>query len=139
MYYMRIMRLILIITIVLLSSCSSKYKGAHTDYKKFKKDIEYCLQKSCIYKTKKVLDNLSIISSALAYGGGSGSSFQQNKISNATNRPSPVVANLPNIIWPDCSPPRLKLFFFIISLTYLSPTFDLLKLIFSFTKNFSKP
>ena len=88
MYYMRIMRLILIITIVLLSSCSSKYKGAHTDYKKFKKDIEYCLQKSCIYKTKKVLENLSIISSALAYGGGgggggggSGGSFQQNKIS----------------------------------------------------------
>ena len=62
MYYMRIMRLILIITIVLLSSCSSKYKGAHTDYKKFKKDIEFCLQKSCIYKTKKVLENLSIIS-----------------------------------------------------------------------------
>ena len=78
---MIIMRLILIITIVLLSSCSSKYKGAHTDYKKFKKDIEFCLQKSCIYKTKKVLENLSIISSALAYGGGSGSSFQQNKIS----------------------------------------------------------
>ena len=82
------MRLILIITIVLLSSCSSKYKGPHTDYKKFKKDVEYCLKKSCLNKTKNVVYNLSIISSALAYGGGgggggggSGGSFQQNNIS----------------------------------------------------------
>ena len=78
------MRLILIITIVLLSSCSSKYKGAHTDYKKFRKDIEYCLKKSCVSKTKNVINNLSIISSALAYGGGGGGSFQQNKISFKT-------------------------------------------------------
>ena len=77
------MRLILITTIVLLSSCSSKYKGSHTDYKKFRKDIEYCLKKSCVNKTKKILDNLSIISPALAYGGGGGGggSFQQYKIS----------------------------------------------------------
>ena len=78
------MRLILIITILFLSSCSSKYKGAHTDYKKFKNDIEYCLKKSCLKETKKILENLSIISSAIAYGGGgggSGGSFQQNKIS----------------------------------------------------------
>ena len=76
------MRLILITAIVLLSSCSSKYKGSHTDYKKFRKDVEYCLKKSCDHKTKKVLDNLSIISSALAYGGGGGGgSFQQDKIS----------------------------------------------------------
>ena len=78
------MRLILIITIVLLSSCSSKYKGAHTDYKKFRKDIEYCLKKSCVSKTENVINNLSIISSALAYGGGGGGSFQQNKISFKT-------------------------------------------------------
>ena len=80
---MKILRLTLITTIVLLSSCSSKYNGAHTDYKKFKKDIEYCLKKSCIHKTKKVLDNLSIISSAIAYGGGGGGggNFKQNKIS----------------------------------------------------------
>ena len=78
------MRLILIITIVLLSSCSSKYKGAHTDYKKFRKDIEYCLKKSCVSKTKNVINDLSIISSALAYGGGGGGSFQQNKISFKT-------------------------------------------------------
>ena len=89
MYYMKIMRLILIITIVLFSSCTSRYKGSHTDYKKFRKDIEYCLKKSCVNKTKNVIDNLSIISSALAYGGGGGGgggggiggSFQQNKIS----------------------------------------------------------
>ena len=84
MYYMKIMRLILITTIVLLSCCSSKYNGAHTDYKKFKKDIEYCLKKSCLYKNKKVLDNLSIISTALAYGGGGGGgggSLNKNKIS----------------------------------------------------------
>ena len=78
------MRLILIITMVLFSSCSSKYKGAHTDYKKFRKDIEYCLKKSCVSKTKNVINNLSIISSALAYGGGGGGSFQQNKISFKT-------------------------------------------------------
>ena len=85
MYYINNMRLILITTIVLLSSCSSKYKGSHTDYKKFRKDIEYCLKKSCISKTKNVLHNISIISSALAYGGGGGGigggSLQRDKIS----------------------------------------------------------
>ena len=83
MYYIEIMRLILIATVVLISSCSSKYKSSHTDYEKFRKDIEYCLKKSCINKTNKVLDNLSVISSALAYGGGGGGSgsFQQDKIS----------------------------------------------------------
>ena len=85
MYYMKIMRLILITTIILLSSCSSKYKGSHTDYKIFRKDVEYCLKKSCVHKTKKVLDDLSIISSALAYGGGGGGgssgSLQLDKIS----------------------------------------------------------
>ena len=75
------MRLILITTIVLFSSCSPKYKGDHTDHKKFRKDIEYCLKKSCTFKTKKVLDNISIISSALAYGGGGGGGFQKNKFS----------------------------------------------------------
>ena len=62
-----------------------------------------------------------------------------NKVSKATKSPSPVVANFPNIICPDCSPPKLKLFFLINSLTYLSPTFALKNLIFSFFKNFSKP
>ena len=77
------MRLVLMIIIALLSSCSSKYKAAHTDYKKFREDIEYCLIKACVNKNKKVLDNLSIISSAIAYGGGGGSGggFKQNKIS----------------------------------------------------------
>ena len=80
------MRLVLIIIIVLLSSCSTKYKAAHTDYKKFREDIVYCLKKSCVNKNRKVLDNLSIISSALAYGGGGGGggSFEQNRISYKT-------------------------------------------------------
>ena len=82
------MRLLLIIMITFLSSCSSKYKASHTDYTKFTKDIEYCLEKSCNKKAKNVLHNLSIISSALAYGGGGGgggggvgSNFQKEKIS----------------------------------------------------------
>ena len=84
MHYIGGMRLIcLIIMIVVLSSCSTKYKGSHTDFKKFSKDIQYCLKKSCINKTKNVLYNISIISTALAYGGGggSGSSLQKDKIS----------------------------------------------------------
>ena len=79
------MRLVfLIIMIVVLSSCSTKYKGSHIDFKKFSKDIQYCLKKSCINKTKNVLYNISIISTALAYGGGgggSGSSLEKYKIS----------------------------------------------------------
>ena len=79
------MRQLLIIMIILLSSCSTKYRASHTDYKKFKNDIEYCLKKSCINKTKNVLHNLSIISSALAYGGGGGGGIgggsQKDKIS----------------------------------------------------------
>ena len=37
------MRLVLMIIIVLSSSCSSKYKASHTDYKKFKDRIVYIL------------------------------------------------------------------------------------------------
>ena len=78
------MRYISIISIIVLFvSCSVRYKGTHNDYKKFSKDIEYCLKKSCVNKTKGVLYNFSIISSALAYGGGgSGSgagSLSKNK------------------------------------------------------------
>ena len=62
----------IIFLFILFSSCSNKYKGIHNDYNKFYKDIEYCLQKSCKNKTTNVLYNLSIISSALAYGGGGG-------------------------------------------------------------------
>ena len=43
--------------------------------------------------------------------------LKENKISNATNNPSPVVENLPKIMCPDCSPPKLKLFFCIFSFT----------------------
>ena len=57
----------------------------------------------------------------------------------ATSKPSPVVANLPKIICPDCSPPKLKLYFFIFSLTYLSPTFALKNFIPFDWKYFSKP
>ena len=79
------MRLILttIIT-VLLVSCSVKYKSTHNNYKKFNKDVKYCLKKSCKDKTKSVLHNFSIISSALAYGGGgsgsSGGDLLKNKV-----------------------------------------------------------
>ena len=79
--------ILLTIMIVVLSSCSTKDKGAHADFKKFSKDIQHCLKKSCINKTKNVLYNISIISTALAYGGGggggggSGSSLQKDKIS----------------------------------------------------------
>ena len=80
------MRLILVISmIVLFSACATKYKGSHTDLKKFNKDIKYCLKKSCINKSKSFLYNMSIISSALAYGGGGGGggsdSFKQNNVS----------------------------------------------------------
>ena len=80
------MRLVLtIIMIIFFSSCSTRYKGLHTDYKKFNKDIEYCLNKSCKNKSNNVLNlyNLSIISSALSYGGGGGggSNSIKNRIS----------------------------------------------------------
>ena len=37
--------------------------------------------------------------------------LNENRTSNATSRPSPVVANFPSIICPDCSPPKLNFFF----------------------------
>lgn len=36
--------------------------------------------------------------------------------------PSPVVACLEKMIWPDCSPPRAQPFLLMYSYTYLSPT-----------------
>ena len=77
---------LVIIMIISFTACSTKYNGAHKDFKKFSKDIKYCLKKSCINKSKNVLNYISIISSALAYGGGGGggggiNSHQQNKIS----------------------------------------------------------
>ena len=82
------MRLITsIIVIFFFSSCSTKYKGDHKDFIKFSKDIKHCLKKSCTNKSKKVLHNISFISSALAYGGGGGgsggggSNHQQDKVS----------------------------------------------------------
>ena len=65
-------KIFIILFFILLSSCSIKYKGLHTDYVKFNRDIEYCLMKSCKNKKNNVLYNFSIISSALAYGGGGG-------------------------------------------------------------------
>lgn len=91
MYYLNIMRLILVISMIsFFSSCSTKYNGEHKDFKKFSKDIKVCLKKACINKPNKVLHDISFISSALAYGGGGGGgggggsgggSFQQDKIS----------------------------------------------------------
>ena len=75
----------IILFFILFSSCSTKYIGSHTNYKKFNKDVEYCLKKSCINKTKNVLYNFSIISSAHAYGGGgSGIIPTKDKISYKT-------------------------------------------------------
>ena len=75
-------QILFIIMIVFFSSCSTKYNGEHKDFKKFSKDIKFCLKKACINKSNKALHNISFISSALAYGGGgSGSSLQKDKIS----------------------------------------------------------
>ncbi len=85
MHYIKIMRfIILILTIILLSSCSSKYKGLHSDLNKFTKDIYYCLKKSCKVNEKNAFFNMSIISPLLAYGGGGMSSLKENKISYKT-------------------------------------------------------
>ena len=83
-YYLNMMHIIFItLFFILFSSCSTKYKGLHTNYSKFNTDIEYCLKKSCKNKTKNVLQNLSVISSTLAYGGGGGggSTLTKYKIS----------------------------------------------------------
>ena len=78
------MRIIFIIFFfILFSSCSTKYKSLHTDYKKFSKDINYCLKKSCKNRSNSILHNFSIISSAHAYGGGISSS-QKDKVSYET-------------------------------------------------------
>ena len=46
------MRLVsLIAMIFLISSCSTKYSGSHSNYQKFTQDIEY-LKKACKNKTK---------------------------------------------------------------------------------------
>ncbi len=63
---------ILLVLCLLLSSCNAKYKGMHTNFNKFTEDVNHCLNKSCIKKTKSFLDNISIISSLFAYGGGGG-------------------------------------------------------------------
>ncbi|MAH89100.1 MAG: hypothetical protein CMJ06_03540 [Pelagibacterales bacterium] len=67
---------------IIFVSCSVKYKGSHADYKKFTQDINYCLKAACKESDKSLLNNFSIISSALAYGGGGGmGSASGNKIS----------------------------------------------------------
>lgn len=75
-----------------LSSCSTKYKGLHKDFKKFNRDVEFCLKKSCKSQTHSFLFKFSIVSIALAYGGGGGgggggigdSMQKENKISFKT-------------------------------------------------------
>ena len=58
--------------VILFSSCTTQYKGLHTDYKRFSRDVEYCLKKSCKNNMNNALYSLSIISPANAYGGGGG-------------------------------------------------------------------
>lgn len=69
------MRTILsIIAVMMFFSCSTiKYKGVHSSNKKFNQDLDYCLKEACEESNKGVFDNITIISSALAYGGGGGS------------------------------------------------------------------
>ena len=76
--------IILILTTILLSSCTSKYKGLHSDLYKFTEDINYCLKKSCKVNEKNAFLNMTIISPLLAYGGGGMSSLKENKISYKT-------------------------------------------------------
>ena len=84
------MRLILsILFFILLTSCSTKYNGSHTDLYKFNEDVDYCLKISCDNKSQSVFMNISIISPLLAYGGGGGGgggggNAQDNNISYKT-------------------------------------------------------
>ena len=55
-----------------LTSCVYKYNGVHNDYEKFNQDLEYCLKKICFSKTESIFNNLSFVSTVLAYGGGGG-------------------------------------------------------------------
>ena len=76
----------IILFFILFSSCSTKYKGLHADYKKFSKSINYCIKKLCRNKNKSILYNFSIISSAHAYSGvGEGmSNILKDKVSYKT-------------------------------------------------------
>ena len=58
------------IFVILLVSCSSKYKGLHTDKKKFTQDVHSCLKVACTKPDKSFLNDFFIFSSAHAYGGG---------------------------------------------------------------------
>ena len=74
------MRLLLsILLMIFFMSCSSKYKGIHTDYNKFSNDIDYCLKKACNNFKKSFFQELFIISPLFAYGGGN--HRKTNKIS----------------------------------------------------------
>ena len=53
--------IILILTTILLSSCTSKYKGLHSDLYKFTEDINYCLKKSCKVNEKNTFLKVLLI------------------------------------------------------------------------------
>ena len=63
--------------------------------------------------------------------------LREKSTSSATSNPSPVVANFPKIICPDCSPPKLKLSFLYYYVSIAN--FWSIKFIFFFFKKFCKP
>ena len=68
------MRKVFILIIFLLSiySCTSKYSSSHKNLNQFNKDVDECLKKSCDVNVNSFFYNFSLISPLMAYGGGGG-------------------------------------------------------------------
>ena len=64
--------LVAMLVIIFMTSCSTKYRGLHNNVDRFIEDVDYCLKKLCKSEIKSSLIELSIISQAMAYGGGGG-------------------------------------------------------------------
>ena len=62
--------LVIMLVILFMTSCSTKYRGLHNDVSQFKEDVNYCLKKLCQSEIKSSFTEFSIISPAKAYGGG---------------------------------------------------------------------
>ncbi len=68
---------------ILFTSCTSKYTASHSNKKKFIQDVDICIKIACEERNESLFQGLSVISSAMAYGGGGGGglSGSKNKIS----------------------------------------------------------
>ena len=64
--------LVIIIVSLLMTSCTTKYKGLHNNFDQFKDDVDYCVKKVCKSEIKSSFIEFSIISPARAYGGAGG-------------------------------------------------------------------